>query len=123
MASVTVNVIVPQVATTTNIAASASSLQLSGSTQLTVTVRAAGGNAPPAGAVAFLLGGKLLGTGVLRPSAGSPAAIATFTLRGGFLSPGDNVIVSSYGGSSTFSASTASITITATPSRIKLRLE
>ena len=117
------NVVAPQVATTTTVAASQSSLLISSTTQLTVNVQAATGSAPPAGTVTFLLGGKLLGTGVLKPTAGSPAATAAFTLKGSSLSPGANVIVANYGGSSAFAASTASVSITAAPSKTKVRLE
>jgi hypothetical protein len=119
----TANVIVPQVPTTMTISASSSGLQLSETIQLTATVRPAAGTVPPTGNVAFLLEGKLLGTGVLKVSAESPAAAATFTWRGSVLSAGDNLIGANYGGSSACVASTATVTITAHPSRIGLRLQ
>jgi len=77
---------------------------------LTVTVKAATGALVPTGNVTFALGSALLGSAVLSPS--GVGATGTLTLSNGILPAGNSTITANYAGNSSFSRSTASITVT-----------
>ena len=107
--SLTLVVTAPAVATTTALAASPASISQSATTQLTATVKGAGGSAAPAGSVTFSAGNIALGTATL---AGSGAtATAALTVTGSSLAGGSNPVTASYNGNSSFSSSTASVTV------------
>jgi len=107
--SVMVTVAVPVVATTTTVTASPTSITVGGSTTLTATVTAGSGSTTPTGSVSFTLGGTLLGAANLSGSSGM--ATASLNVPGNSLTAGDNRITASYGGSSSFGASSGSVTV------------
>jgi hypothetical protein len=101
---------VPLTATTTTLSANPSTVDASGSTVLTATVKAASGSASPIGSVTFTLGGNTLGTTALSGSGGT--ATASITVYGGQLLAATNIVEANYGGSPAFGASSATATIT-----------
>lgn len=104
--SVTVTPVTAQ--TTLTLGANPISIPSTGSTQLSVTVKAAAA-APPAGQISFLLGKTPLGSTQLTAS-----GTANFTLQGAALTTGANTITASYAGSASFSPSTATVVVTVT---------
>ena len=112
--SVTVVVTAPPVSTTTTITASSASIASSASTVLTATVKAASGSTAPTGTVTFTVGSTQLGTATLTGASGN--ATATFTVKGTSFIVGTNTITVSYSGSSSFSASSGTISLTVTGS-------
>ncbi len=107
--SVIVVVTATTIATTTAVAASPASIAPSATTQLTATVKAASGSAAPAGSVTFSAGNVAMGSATLAGS--GVTATAVLTVNGSNLAGGSNTVVASYGGNSTCSASTASVTV------------
>jgi Bacterial Ig-like domain (group 3) len=113
--SAIVMVTAPVTATTTKVTASPASFAQSASTQLTVTVKAAAGTASPTGSVTFALGPgataapSSLGTAVLAGSGG--VATGTLTVNGNSLAAGNLVMTATYSGSSGFSGSSGSATL------------
>jgi Pro-kumamolisin, activation domain/Bacterial Ig-like domain (group 3) len=107
---VIVVVIAPAVTTTITLAASPASISQNTTTQLTATVKAASGTAAPAGSVTFSAGNIALGTATLAGSGGT--ATAALTVMGSSLANGANPVAASYGGNSSFSGSTGSVTVT-----------
>jgi uncharacterized protein (TIGR03437 family) len=98
------------IATSTSLAASPTTLQVNTPVTLTATVRAASGTNSPAGTVSFNLGRIPLGSSTLAGSGGT--ATASLTLAGSQLVIGANSITAVYGGSSAFTASSATVTVT-----------
>jgi uncharacterized protein (TIGR03437 family) len=103
----------PAIATTTTVTANPTTLAAGGSTTLTATVTAASGSATPTGSVAFTLGSKSLGSANLAGSGGT--ATATLTVGASQLTPGNDTITASYGGSTGFSSSSGSVTVVVPP--------
>lgn len=99
----------PVTATSMTLAASSATILPSGSTVLTATVKAASGTVSPTGTVSFTLGGSLLGAGVLAGSGGT--ATASITVFGSQLLTPNNTVQAAYGGSLTFTGSSASATL------------
>jgi uncharacterized protein (TIGR03437 family) len=107
--SVTVSLTGSVAATTTTVTANPTSIAASGSTVLTATVKAASGSATPTGSVAFTLGSRSLGAANL--SGSGSTATALLTVNASQLATGNNTITASYGGSTGFGASSASVTV------------
>jgi hypothetical protein len=93
----------------TAVSANPTSIPPSGSTVLTVTVKATSGTTSPAGSVSFAVGQTALGAATLSGSGGS--ATATLTIDGSQLASGSNLIVATYAGSATFLGSSGSVTV------------
>lgn len=116
--SVIVIVTSPLVLTKTSVTASPASVEPSGSTQLTVTVKAETGTAAPTGSVTFTFGATgsapvaSLGTAALSGSEGN--STATLTVKGASLLAGSNTLVATYAGSGSFSGSTGSAAVRVT---------
>jgi subtilase family serine protease len=91
----------PLVATTTTLAASATSITIGTSVTFTATVTPASGTTIPTGTVTFSNGGTTLGTGTLNGS--GVATLATTALPAG-----NDSVTASYAGDSTFTGSTSS---------------
>ncbi len=105
VASLTVTVTVPVIATTLTVTAAPG--KQSSTTVLTATLKAASGTATPSGVVSFGLGTALLGTATIAGSAGT----GTLTLNNSVLAPGNNNITALFAGSPGFGSSTASVTV------------
>jgi len=100
-----------QVATSVSVSANPQTVPLSGNTQITATVKAIGSGGAPTGSVTFLFGQKSLGAVALSNG------VASLTVYASQLPTGSDVIVASYSGTTTFSASSGSVTINvSTPS-------
>jgi hypothetical protein len=98
------------VGTSTVVAASPATIAAAGTTVLTATVKTASGSNSPTGNVTFSRGSTSLGTAALAGSGGT--ATAALTVPGGSFATGNNSVVATYGGSSTFNASTsAAVTV------------
>ena len=91
--------------TTMTLAANPASFSMNGSTQLTATVKAAGG-ATPSGTVDFSSGTTILGTVTLK------GASATLTVYGAQLATGSNTVMAMYGGGGSLDGSSASVNMT-----------
>ncbi len=76
---------------------------------LTGTVQAASGSMTPTGSITFALGSTLLGSAVLTES--GAGATGTLTINNSNLAPGNNTIVATYAGNTTFSRSTSSVIV------------
>ena len=100
------------VSTTITGTASPATIPVNASAVLTATVRAASGTASPTGSVTFRFGNTVLGSANLSGSGGS--ATATLTVYGSQLTVGAASIGISYGGTTTFTASSATLTVTVT---------
>src|SRR5208283_2495298 len=100
---------IPVNSTTTTLIANPATILVSGSTVLTATVKASSGATSPTGPVTFTLGSNSLGSATLSGSGGS--ATASLKVSGGQLLAANNSVQASYGGSPTFSSSSASTTI------------
>jgi len=100
---------IPVNSTTTTLIANPATIQASGSTLLTATVKASSGATSPTGPVTFTLGSSSLGSATLSGSGGT--ATASIKVSGGQLLAANNSVQASYGGSPTFSSSSASTTI------------
>ena len=100
---------IPVTSTTTTLTANPATILASGSTVLTATVKAASGATSPTGPVSFTLGNNSLGTATLSGSGGT--ATASITVFGGQLLAANNTVQAYYGGSPTFSPSSAAATI------------
>jgi uncharacterized protein (TIGR03437 family) len=109
---VTVTVAISAVSTTTTVTANPTIITAGGSTALTATVTAASGSATPTGSVSFTLGVAPLG--VINLTGSGAAATAPLKVDAFQLTTGNNVITASYGGSSAFSYSSGSVTVTLT---------
>jgi hypothetical protein len=96
-------------ATTTTVTANPASIAVTGSTNITATVKANTGPATPTGSVSFSTGSTTLGNVNLAGSGGS--ATASITAAGNQLGAGNNTITASYSGDSGFSASSGSVSV------------
>jgi uncharacterized protein (TIGR03437 family) len=99
-------------ATTTSVTANPASIVVSATTVLTATVKAASGTASPTGSVSFTAGKTALGTVNLTGSGGS--ASGSLTVYGSQLAVGVNSIAVSYGGTTAFTPSSGSVSVTVT---------
>lgn len=99
----------PTNGTSTTLTASPTSLAITSSVTLTATVKANGGSSTPTGSVTFNVGTITLGSVSL-----SSSGVATLTVLGSQLSTGANTILASYGGSTGFNGSSASVVVTIT---------
>jgi len=99
----------PVTATTMTLTASPATITASGSSVVTATVKAASGTTSPTGNVTFTLGGSVLGSVGLAGSGGT--GTASITVFGGRLLTASNTIEASYGGSPTFTPSSAAGTL------------
>jgi uncharacterized protein (TIGR03437 family) len=97
-------------ATTTTVSANPANFLMNSSTVLTATVKASSGTASPTGAVSFTVNKTALGSANLTGTGGT--ATATLTVAGTQLATGANAITASYAGSSSFNASSGSVTVT-----------
>jgi subtilase family serine protease len=97
------------ISTTTTVTANPASIAASASTQVTATVKPASGTATPTGTVTFATNGKTLGAATV-----GSAGTAVLTVPGSQLATGSNTISASYGGSSTFGASSGAVAVTVT---------
>lgn len=104
----------PVTSTATSLSAAPATILAGGSAVLTATVRAASGSRTPTGTVTFTSGANTLGAVALAGSGGTAAA--SLTIYGGQLLAASNTIQASYGGSPTFTPSSASTTVTVGPS-------
>jgi subtilase family serine protease len=100
---------IPVSATTTTLTASPATILASGSTVLTATVKAVSSAISPTGPVSFTLGNNPVGAATLSGSGGT--ATASITVFGGQLLAANNAVQAYYGGSPTFSPSSAAATI------------
>jgi uncharacterized protein (TIGR03437 family) len=100
------------ISTSNSVTASPSTIQVNGSTLVTATVHAASGTTSPLGQVSFNLGQTTLGTAPLAGSGGS--STASLTIYGSQLKAGSNSITAFYGGTTAFSASSGTRTVTVT---------
>jgi hypothetical protein len=100
---------IPVSATATTLTASPATVLASGSAVLTATVKAANGAKSPTGTVSFTLGNNTIGTAALSGPGGS--ATASITVFGGQLPAASNTVQAYYGGSPTFSPSSAAVTL------------
>jgi subtilase family serine protease len=116
-ATAAVTVTATTVATATTVSAAAASISATGSTVITVTVKPASGSTAPSGTVTFTSGTVTLGTSTLAASGAS--ATATFTVKGSQLVSGSNTVKASYAGTSTFSGSSGTVTISVTTTQTK----
>ncbi|MBZ5726717.1 MAG: Ig-like domain repeat protein [Acidobacteriia bacterium] len=98
--------------TSTTVTAAPAGILAGAATLLTATVRAASGSSSPSGAVSFAAGRTALGTANLSGSGG--AATASLTVYGSQLAVGGNSIAASYGGTTNFTPSSGSATVTVT---------
>jgi subtilase family serine protease len=98
---------IPVTSTTTTLTANPAIILASGSTVLTATVKAASGATSPTGSVSFTMGDNSLGAATLLGSGGT--ATASITVFGG-QAVASNTVQAFYGGSPTFSSSSASAT-------------
>jgi hypothetical protein len=98
------------ISTTVSATASPAILLVSGSTNLTATVKAASGTVLPTGPVTFSVGKTVLGTASLSGVGGK--ATASLTVPGSALEPGDDTIMVAYGGASAFAPSSGSVFVT-----------
>ena len=109
----TVNVAPVPVATTTSAAAASASLTQSATTQVTVTVKSVSGKTVPTGSVTLARGSVALGTATLTAIGSvSPAAVATFSLKGTALAAGSNTLTAVYSGGSGFTGSEGTVVVT-----------
>ena len=99
----------PVVPTLMTVSASQSTIDASGSTVLTATVKAASGTISPTGMVSFTLAGTVVGSAPLSGSGGS--ASASITIFGSQLTVSSETVQASYSGGPTFSSSSAATTI------------
>jgi len=99
----------PVSATTTTVTAKPASFTVGATSVLTATVANSAGGATPTGSVTFAVGSAVLGS-VALSSSGS----ASVTVYGSQLTVGSNKITASYGGSTNFSPSSSSVTVTVT---------
>ncbi|MGD0773663.1 MAG: protease pro-enzyme activation domain-containing protein [Candidatus Solibacter sp.] len=100
------------VATNTTLSANPVTVTTGATTTLTATVKASSGTVSPTGTVSFIQGKTAVGSATLSGSGGS--ATAALTVRGSQLAVGSNTITASYGGSTSFSASSGAATVTVT---------
>jgi subtilase family serine protease len=100
------------ISTTSTLVANPASIANSASTTLTATVKPATGTASPTGTVTFTRGSTTLGAVVLVASGSN--AIATLSVTGSSLASGNNTITATYGGSTTFTGSTATAAVIVT---------
>jgi len=99
------------VSTLTVATASPATLTSTASTQLSITVRAAGGAASPTGTVTVTSGKISLGSATLSAST-SATATAVLTIKGSSLALGTQTLSVAYSGGTGFAASTAALNIT-----------
>jgi subtilase family serine protease len=110
---------IPVTSTTTTLTATPAILVASGSAVLTATVKASSGTRSPTGPVSFTLVNSLLGSATLAGSGGT--ASASIRVSGGQLVAASNTVQAHYGGSPTFSSSSATATLTVgTPATSKV---
>jgi Pro-kumamolisin, activation domain/Bacterial Ig-like domain (group 3) len=113
-AVVTVNVVASGVAkTTTTLAASPTTVALSGSLQLTATVQSATAGTL-AGTVTFTIGSTSVGSATITPGAtgtGSATLTVSATSALGFV-VGSNTVLATYGGDANYATSSGSTTVT-----------
>jgi len=107
--AVSVTVTAPPAATTTLVSANPTTIEQTGSTVLTATVKPASGNGLPSGTVNFSLGSTVLGLATLAPVGG--VETATLTVKGSKLAVGSNTITATYSGATAFSGSSASLSV------------
>jgi subtilase family serine protease len=100
---------IPVTSTTTTLTASPAIILAGGSTVLTAAVKAASGATSPTGPVSFTLGNLSLGAATL--SGSGATATASITVFGGQLLAANNMVQAYYGGSPTFSSSSAAATL------------
>ena len=100
----------PSVGTTMTLAASAASIDQGATVQLTATIKPVTGTNPPAGSVAFKLGGTTLGSAAVTASGANGTAV--LSAKGSSLAAGSNTITASYSASGNFGNSTATVTVT-----------
>jgi subtilase family serine protease len=100
---------IPVTSTTTTLTASPAIILAGGSTVLTAAVKAASGATSPTGPVSFTLGNLSLGAATL--SGSGATATASITVFGGQLLVANNMVQAYYGGSPTFSSSSAAATL------------
>ena len=96
--------------TTTTVTANPASILVTSSTSVTAAVKAASGTTTPTGSVAFAVGSTSLGSANLSGSGGT--ATASVTVAGNLLSTGANTVKATYSGTTTFSSSSGSATVT-----------
>jgi hypothetical protein len=96
-------------ATTTTLTASPATILASGSTVLTATVKAVSRATSPTGPVTFTLGSNTVGSATLSGTGGT--ATASITIFGGQLAAANNTVQVYYGGSPTFTPSSAAATV------------
>jgi subtilase family serine protease len=108
--SVVVNVgpLVAVTGTTMAVTASPATITPTGTTQLTVTLKAVTGSSSPTGTVTFMKGTTSLGSAILAGSGGT--SVATLTLKGSSLATGSNTIAVTYS-SGSFAAAGGSVTV------------
>ena len=102
----------PTTGTTTTVTPNPSSFAVGASTVVTATVKAASGTATPTGSVSFSAGNSSLGDANLTGTGGT--AIASVTVAGNLLATGANTIKATYSGTTSFSGSSGSATVTVT---------
>lgn len=100
----------PVTSTATSLTAAPATILPGGSAVLTAGVKASGGGRTPTGTVTFTSGATALGAVALAGSGGT--ATASLTIYGGQLLAASNTIQANYGGSPTFSPSSATATVT-----------
>ena len=100
------------VATATTVSASPASVAASGSTTLTVTVKAASGSVAPGGAVALSAGKTVLGTVTLAAAGASGTGV--LTVKASALAAGANTIAAAYTASTGFANSAGTVVVTVT---------
>ncbi|HWZ32633.1 MAG TPA: protease pro-enzyme activation domain-containing protein [Bryobacteraceae bacterium] len=93
------------ISTAVSLTASPTTVPLSGSTQLTATVRAIGSGGVPTGTVTFLFGRTSLGAVALSNG------VATLTVYASQLPTGNDAIIASYSGTPTFGGSSGAVTL------------
>jgi hypothetical protein len=108
--SATVTVQAQTITTTTTVSASSTTVSTGGTTVITASVKPASGTTAPSGSVTFAVGSTTLGSVNLTASGSS--GTAALTVKAASLKSGSNTITATFSGSTAFSSSSGSVTVT-----------